>query len=849
METLAFYSYKGGVGRSLLLANAARFLASLGKGVVALDFDFEAPGLHYKLGHAAHRESRLEGGAVPYLVATAREAMSPPPLEEHMIQVPVPPGSGGWLRLMPAGPAPDRAYWVALKQLGEQVHFDDPSGQGLMPLLDLHARIRQELKPDYLLIDARTGVTELGGLATTILADTVVCMFVANQESLDGTLMVAEALKAAPRLKGQRPIRIVPALTRTTSEPPSEGPFAEGVKRLLELGAGTASRGNKKEPKLFELPHDTVHGASDRIVAGERTASAFSPLYKSYLELFRELVPSSAQRAEEALSRLEVVASIKEELTGGRERYDFDDVLSPWNASAIDEGVSYEGEGYGQPASRYADLVCRDDAGRPLMVVEYLAGSHKEAVDFWGQRTKVRCLLLLSRNQHGHVEREIYARRPDEHELRPTDRRWDLPLPKEFDLLLDVGDRSIEKMIDALRRGHAEAAAWLVGEWRESVAAVEGFGPKSPPWRPLRARRILDGLAATEDPGLGEQILRRAAPGPWGPWHPRLRYRRKFRDEWGGGDDLDRWMAKDLFAPLFWRLSVEAVVRYSGERHYPGESPCLAGYRLLAHDLMGLRYDPDRTALAEGRAVWAQRSDERQGEDSEDWEPVEWLHRSRRERNEHLRLSDELAPVLVWEELGREARYFRGTLQEAREKIGDKGKKQAASSSGLRRRLRERLDRHQLAAGGLLGQYDTAGRIELYPAVIGAAAELVGVSQRSLKSVAFIHFAVLALAHQARDLDGQPGYGFTPAPLRPPYFRESPVHASLAQCFAQRLIERLDDPNLMAAFEKLSQHQPEPYRQWETLRKVPLEQLRVYLMRARAAATAIGLPPFEERDW
>jgi MinD-like ATPase involved in chromosome partitioning or flagellar assembly len=52
VETLAFYSYKGGVGRSLLLANAARFLASLGKGVVALDFDFEAPGLHYKLGHA-----------------------------------------------------------------------------------------------------------------------------------------------------------------------------------------------------------------------------------------------------------------------------------------------------------------------------------------------------------------------------------------------------------------------------------------------------------------------------------------------------------------------------------------------------------------------------------------------------------------------------------------------------------------------------------------------------------------------------------------------------------------------------------------------------------------------------
>ena len=50
MRTVAFYSYKGGVGRTLLLATAARFLALAGKKVVALDLDLEAPGLHYKLG-------------------------------------------------------------------------------------------------------------------------------------------------------------------------------------------------------------------------------------------------------------------------------------------------------------------------------------------------------------------------------------------------------------------------------------------------------------------------------------------------------------------------------------------------------------------------------------------------------------------------------------------------------------------------------------------------------------------------------------------------------------------------------------------------------------------------------
>jgi hypothetical protein len=293
VETLAFYSYKGGAGRSLLLANTARFLASLGKGVVALDLDFEAPGLHYKLGRAGSRdgESERTGGAVPYLLATARDATSAPPLEEHLVEVPVPPGSGGWLRLMPAGPAPDRTYWTALKQLGEQVRFDDPSGQGLMALLDLHARIQEELKPDYLLVDARTGVTELGGLATTILADTLICMFVANQESLDGTLTVAEAVKAAPRLKKQLPVRIVPVLARVTSAPPTEGRFAAGMERLLKLGG----------QKLFVLPHDEVHGAPDRVIAGERTAGALSPLYRSYLELFQDLFPSSARRIQEVL--------------------------------------------------------------------------------------------------------------------------------------------------------------------------------------------------------------------------------------------------------------------------------------------------------------------------------------------------------------------------------------------------------------------------------------------------------------------------------------------------------------------------------------------------------------------
>src|SRR4051812_6074055 len=43
---ITFYSYKGGTGRSFLLANVAWILASTGRRILLVDWDLEAPGLH-----------------------------------------------------------------------------------------------------------------------------------------------------------------------------------------------------------------------------------------------------------------------------------------------------------------------------------------------------------------------------------------------------------------------------------------------------------------------------------------------------------------------------------------------------------------------------------------------------------------------------------------------------------------------------------------------------------------------------------------------------------------------------------------------------------------------------------
>ena len=759
---------------------------------------------------------------------------------------------------MPAGPAPQVKYWSALKELGEKLHLGDSSGRGVMALLDLQGRIADELKPDYLLIDARTGITELGGLATTILADTVVCMFAANQESLDGTVTVVEALKAAPRLRKKKPIRVVPVLSRA-SEPPSDERFANGVKRLLQLThrrkpkSAKASklimprRKTEAKQELFALPHDDAMEASERVVGGEQKASAFSPLYKAYLELFENLFPTRAESARRVLERLEAVNTVKKSLTKVDGYAEYESSLSPWSDSAIQEGVDYQAEGYGKKGSRYADLVCRHDSGVALMVVEYLAdGSEAEAVEFWETSTRVRRVLLLSRTQSGntsYLNRTIYTRPAGGSDLHKAE-RWELPRPREFELLSDVGDRSVDSMLEAVRRGQAEAVPWLINEWIDSLPS--GGMRLRPRSRPERARRILDGLAATEDVQCAEEILRRASPGVYGD----SRRHRRMRDDFDSPLDVDAQMASELYAPLFWRLPVEAVIQSMEPKHHPFETPPLGGYGLLAHKLMGLLYDPFQNLIDEARALAARvgRSD-RLGEDDDDFTD-HLRHRSRRGGvtgplapywTRNVVLSAAAPPMLTWEQVLREDPFFTGNWVEAHEKVA-RANESLGDSRELRSWLRAKKERSDLGTYGLLGSYDPSGRVDLYVPVIDSAAEVLGMSPRHLKSVVFMQLSAWALAHQARDLDSQPGYGFAPSQPWVPFNRESPTHVSVIQAFTDRLIRRPRDTNLLAAFEKLSEHQPKPYRRWSAMRTLPLEELRVLLLRARASGTALGLP-------
>ncbi len=188
MYTITFYSFKGGVGRTMALVNVASELARQGRRVLVVDFDLEAPGLET---YRRLRPPNPHPGIVEYITEYRRTG-AVPNLLEYLYQAKKIGKKGGRLWVMPAGRR-DKAYRTALSQLDWQRLYSEEDG--LLLFEDTKAGWEQELNPDYVLIDSRTGDTEVLGICTRQLPDSVVLMFTPNKENLVGLKMVCQSIR------------------------------------------------------------------------------------------------------------------------------------------------------------------------------------------------------------------------------------------------------------------------------------------------------------------------------------------------------------------------------------------------------------------------------------------------------------------------------------------------------------------------------------------------------------------------------------------------------------------------------------------------------------------------------
>ncbi|GAB3810346.1 KGGVGR-motif variant AAA ATPase [Micromonospora zhanjiangensis] len=245
-QVITFYSYKGGTGRTMALANVGWILASNGHRVLTVDWDLESPGLH-RFYHPLLGDPQLHAseGVIDLLRDFAAAAVGEPRRPEAA-DLPVRPNvrgyavsvgvvdpgaepraedvrhggdslpagwhirwrfaNGGELDLLPAG-RQGPAYSATVST------FDWPSFYERLGGAAFLAELRENFRAhyDFVLIDSRTGLSDSAGICTVLLPDMVVNCFTLSNQSIDGAAAVARSIR------GQRiedPVRILPVPMR-----------------------------------------------------------------------------------------------------------------------------------------------------------------------------------------------------------------------------------------------------------------------------------------------------------------------------------------------------------------------------------------------------------------------------------------------------------------------------------------------------------------------------------------------------------------------------------------------------------------------------------------------------------
>lgn len=240
---ITFYSYKGGVGRSLALANVAWILAANGFRVLAIDWDLEAPGLlSFFRPFLDDPTGASMRGMIDLLqdhAISAASASVPGPRDIEILSYLQSvkwafPGPG-YLDLMSAG-RNDPSYDVRVGTFDWEAFYRKLGGAVFLDRLRAH--LREEY--DYVLIDSRAGLSDAGALSTIALPDTLVVCFMLTTQIMEGCAATARSI-VEQRRRGD-PIRIVPVPTRVE----------RAEKDLLDRGFAQAQR--LFEPLMSESP-------------------------------------------------------------------------------------------------------------------------------------------------------------------------------------------------------------------------------------------------------------------------------------------------------------------------------------------------------------------------------------------------------------------------------------------------------------------------------------------------------------------------------------------------------------------------------------------------------------------
>lgn len=209
---VTFYSYKGGVGRTMALANVAAMLAKEGRRVLLIDFDLEAPGLDAFEGLGC---AKGHPGVVEYVAEYLASGKSPSVASFVRECVPASTHLRGKLWLMPSG-RKDQQYNRDRARINWADLYDKFDGERFIE--NWKVDVENIYAPDYVLIDSRTGLTDVGGICTLHLPQLVVLLYSLNDQNIHGIAGVARAISKAENARPPQLLTVASPVPNTPKE-------------------------------------------------------------------------------------------------------------------------------------------------------------------------------------------------------------------------------------------------------------------------------------------------------------------------------------------------------------------------------------------------------------------------------------------------------------------------------------------------------------------------------------------------------------------------------------------------------------------------------------------------------
>ena len=300
-QIITFYSYKGGTGRTMTLANVAWILASNGKRVLAVDWDLESPGLH-KFFHPFLDESTVSAtpGVIEVINDYAMAAVNPRQrdddwhleyarVQRHAVSLEWAFPEDGRLDFLSAG-RQNRDYSAAVCSL-DWDNFYDRLGGGRF-----FRAMREDMKEkyDFVLIDSRTGLSDVADICTIELPDVLAVCFTLSDQSIEGAANVARQISGRYR---ERNIRVLPIPMR----------IEDGEKEKLDVGRALARTRFEGFPAGLTQEESALYWASVEV--------PYKPFYA-----FEETLATFGDDPASPASLLASFERITDSATGGQVR-------------------------------------------------------------------------------------------------------------------------------------------------------------------------------------------------------------------------------------------------------------------------------------------------------------------------------------------------------------------------------------------------------------------------------------------------------------------------------------------------------------------------------------------------